>query len=279
MNKLFLLFILLFTLITSNVKPNQPLKILSWNIYMLPFCNMVNHNSERSKYIASKLDSSEYDIIILQEAFDHSARNIIRTKLKHIYPYMYRSKHKINPLQTNSGLFILSKIPLTKLDEIEYKSKYGMDALSSKGAILLQGEYDGKLFQILGTHLQANSPDIYRHKQYHELVNMLDKHSNDTIPQFICGDFNTEFDDTINYNYMISTLKVTNGIIYGNNHNTFDEVNNELAKKINGKSSIIDYILLRNSKNIKNIYRSIPIYKEHNIELSDHYCISAKVEF
>jgi len=73
-----------------SVKPIQQgeLKILSWNIYMLPHCSLINGNTRRAKAIAENLSGSEYDIIVFQEAFDYRARKIIRNILNKKYPYM-----------------------------------------------------------------------------------------------------------------------------------------------------------------------------------------------
>jgi endonuclease/exonuclease/phosphatase family metal-dependent hydrolase len=187
-------------------------------------------------------------------------------------------------LRTNSGIWILSKIPLQKLEQIEFKSRFGIDAWARKGAALFEGEWQGQPFQLLGTHLQADSPDTFRHEQCHEIADkLLRKYAVDNTPQIVCGDFNIESDDAKNYGYMLKVLDAKNGSLQGDVNTSFDEVDNTIAKKENGKKRLIDYILLRNAKVINDIRRRVLILKEYRkniaFDLSDHYGIEAVIHF
>jgi endonuclease/exonuclease/phosphatase family metal-dependent hydrolase len=178
----------------------------------------------------------------------------------------------------------LSKIPLKKIKEIEYKNRFGIDAMARKGAVMFEGEWNGRQFQLVGTHLQADSPDEVRREQCNEIsVSLLKQFSKENVPQIVCGDFNIEMDDALNYHYMLSALDAENGQIDGDVHTSFDEIDNLLAKKQNGKKQLIDYVLVRNSRLIKNIQRRISVIREyHNnlfLELSDHYAIEATLNF
>jgi endonuclease/exonuclease/phosphatase family metal-dependent hydrolase len=264
----------------------EQLKILDWNIYMLPHCNIINKNKRRARAIADKLETMQYDIIVFQEAFDYRARRVIRRMLKSKYPYMYGPANEtFLSFRTNSGLWILSKIPLTKLKEIEYKSRYGIDALARKGAVLFQGNWCGHEFQIAATHLQADSPHEIRRQQCREIASeLLEKYAVDNIPQFVCGDFNIEMDDTENYSYMLNSLKAENGALEGEICVSYDEIDNRLAKREMGKKRLIDYILIRNqAKKIASVSRRISVLKEQinrkMDDLSDHYGIEAHISF
>ena len=274
---------------TSNsvlISKNEALKILTWNIYMLPHCNIVNGNKKRAREIADVLSVSDYDIIIFEEAFDRGARNILRRKLDTKYPFKYGPANEtLFSLRTNSGLWVLSKVPLTKLKEIEYKSRYGMDAMARKGAVLFEGNWKGHNFQLVGTHLQADSPDEVRRQQCHEIATeLLEKYARVNVPQFVCGDFNIEMDDKENYGYMLHVLNADNGIIEGDINVSYDEIDNSLAKRDMGKKRLIDYILLRNkSENAIQIKRRISVLKSNinnNLaDLSDHYGVEALISF
>jgi endonuclease/exonuclease/phosphatase family metal-dependent hydrolase len=260
------------------------LKILTWNIYMLPHCSYFHDNCKRARFIAGKLQSSEYDIILFEEAFDRRPRNILRNQLKSIFPYIYGpANFSFLSVRANSGLWILSRIPLRKLEEIEFKSRYGIDAMSRKGAVLFQGSWNGQEFQLACTHLQADSPDLVRRKQCEEVAGLLKKYSMELIPQITCGDFNIEFDDLENYKFMLSCLDSENGSISGELQSSYDEIDNELARKINGKSRLIDYILVRNINLFKSITRKVRVFNgiQNNkaFSLSDHYGIEAIINF
>jgi endonuclease/exonuclease/phosphatase family metal-dependent hydrolase len=187
-------------------------------------------------------------------------------------------------LRTNSGVWILSKIPLQMLQQIKFKNRFGIDALARKGAVLFEGQWQGQSFQLLGTHLQADSPDTVRRGQCLEIADkLLRKYTKDNTPQIVCGDFNIEIDDPKNYGYMLKVLDVQNGGLQGDVYSSFDEVDNKLARKENGKKRLIDYVLIRNSKVIKDINRRVLVLREYqkNIasDLSDHYGIEAFIHF
>lgn len=272
----------------SNIKKQddmRDLKILTWNIYMLPHCSWIHGNCKRARAIAEKLKAADYDIIVFEEAFDFKARKIIRQQLQTSYPYIYGpANESFLSIRTNSGLWVLSKVPLKKLQEIQYKNRYGIDAMARKGAVMFEGQWNGRQFQLVGTHLQSDSPDEVRREQCNEIAtSLLKKFSKENVPQIVCGDFNIEMDDALNYHYMLKALDVENGQMDGDIHTSFDEVDNVLAKKQNGKKQLIDYILLRNSKLIKSIQRRISIFREYKnnmlLELSDHYAMEASVNF
>ncbi len=269
----------------QKLESTRELKILTWNIYMLPHCSWIHGNCNRARAIAEKLKLSHYDIIVFEEAFDYKARKILRRQLQDSYPFIYGpANESFFSIRTNSGIWVLSKIPLKKLKEIEYKNRFGIDAMARKGAVMFEGEWNGHIFQLVGTHLQADSPDEVRREQCNEIsTSLLKRFSKDNIPQIVCGDFNIEMDDPFNYHYMLTALDAENGQMEGDIHTSFDEVDNMLAKKQNGKKQLIDYVLVRNSKLIKNIQRKISVIRQYRnnilLELSDHYAVEATLNF
>ncbi|MBP8966209.1 MAG: hypothetical protein KBG33_02300, partial [Paludibacteraceae bacterium] len=71
LNKTFLFILMVLQIITepfenksieSEIIPSQSekLRILSWNIYMLPVVSLFNGNTKRAKLIAEKLHNSDY---------------------------------------------------------------------------------------------------------------------------------------------------------------------------------------------------------------------------
>jgi endonuclease/exonuclease/phosphatase family metal-dependent hydrolase len=269
----------------QSFQPANFLKILSWNIYMLPHLSLIHRNRKRAALIAENLKKSDYDILLFQEAFDWKARRIIRRQLESQYPFMYGpANNSILSLRTNSGVWILSKIPLRKIDEIIYTSKTGLDAYARKGAAMFEGNLNGQKFQLVGTHLQANSTDLVRLQQCSEIYNsLLEKYYERNTPQIVCGDFNISTDDLVNYELMLKTLRVKNGLFEGGNDVSYDEIGNQLAKRKNGQKYRIDHVLVRNSKLIRTINRKISIIRHRTedfiTELSDHYGVEAILDF
>ncbi len=186
---------------------DKELKILSWNIYMLPYISLFNKNGERAKTIAEKLHDSDYQIIVFQEAFSSKCRNILAKGLLKEYPFQYGPANRNNlPFKTNSGLWVVSKIPLTELGEFQFSSSAGFDIVARKGAVLFQRNFRGSIFQLLTTHLQADNLSEIRCRQCAEIKeHLLNPYYQKDIPQLICGDFNIEMDDRHNYQQMLQT--------------------------------------------------------------------------
>lgn len=268
----------------TRTNQSEKLKILSWNIYMLPYLSLLNGNTKRAKIIAEKLHDSDYQIIVFQEAFSSVCRGILSRQLKDTYPYQYGPINRNHPpLRTNSGLWIISKIPLQKLDEIRYSVSKGYDAIARKGAVIFQGQYEGVVFQLLTTHLQAEDVPEIRQQQCLEIKEkLLNKYYKYDIPQIICGDFNIEMDDKKDYPIMLQTLDAKNGEISGDK-TTYDEVFNTLSQERKGKRKTIDYVLIRNGQWIEEIERKVNTFYERNNRyignLSDHYAMEAEVLF
>tara|TARA_B110000467_G_C18330658_1_gene492828 strand:- start:2511 stop:3389 length:879 start_codon:yes stop_codon:yes gene_type:complete len=265
----------------------QELKILSWNIKMLPFSFIKKRNHHtRARKIAKELNKREYDIIVFQEAFRISSRKILKNKLRKKYPYIYGpARHWWNPTKTNSGIWVLSKTPLEELETIAFEDCEGTDCLARKGALLLEGNWKGNAFQVLGTHLDAGGPDKIRRNQFRELANkLLTKHQKEKVPQFICGDMNTAQSDRL-YQEMLSILQAEDIELSENSDISFTSYN---AKK---QGKVIDYILLKKNKlKFSNLARSIrtigekwdlknPVMVDTHGGLSDHLAVELIAEF
>ena len=104
MRKKFIFFVLLVAKLlflpieVNSIRPSssyyrppemKEIKILSWNIYMLPHLDFKNSNKLRAEAIAKELSQGDYSIIVFQEAFDKNARNIIREVLHENFPFFY----------------------------------------------------------------------------------------------------------------------------------------------------------------------------------------------
>ncbi|HWY11367.1 MAG TPA: endonuclease/exonuclease/phosphatase family protein, partial [Bacteroidia bacterium] len=117
---------------------NVELRILSWNIYMIPHLIIHSGQEQRAKEIVESLKNENVDVIVFEEAFDARSRVIIREGLKEKFPYESGDPAKSCFLKINSGVWVLSKTALTVVKQIFFKNGRGTDKLASKGAILLQ---------------------------------------------------------------------------------------------------------------------------------------------
>jgi len=266
-------------------KESPELRILSWNIYMLPYLSLFNDNDQRSKAIAERLNGSDYHIIVFQEAFSSKCRNIMSRILLASFPFQYGPANGSKfSLRTNSGLWIVSKFPLAQLDQLQFSVSKGFDIVARKGAVLFEGRFKGSKFQLLATHLQSEDSHELRRKQCSEIrEHLLNPHHQKDIPQFLCGDFNIDMFESAKYMEMLRILDASNGQVNGEMMVTYDEINNNLAYRPNGKRQILDYALIRNAGIIDKVERKVQTFLtgigEGETYLSDHYAMEFNVNF
>lgn len=274
-----------FALPTKNNEVDSTdtkLKILSWNIYMLPKIVVRKGKKERAHAIVDQIKNNDYDIIVFQEAFLPKARKIIGEGLASLYPFAYGPANNSKNIKTNSGVWVISKTPLKQLETIQFKNCTGFDCFARKGAIMLEGEWQGKAFQVLGTHLQADQYTEIREKQMDQIyLELLNRYKREDVPQIICGDLNTETDIREHYCAMLDCLDAENGDISSIEKCTYDGVNNPIAQSYGAKSkTTYDYILVRkNGSMMSSIKRFVSILKKGKKHLSDHYGVVCELKF
>lgn len=265
----------------------RDLKVLTWNIYMLPPIVPMKGRLERAQAIVDTLNTSQTDIIVFQEAFHAGALEVIRKGLNTQYPFMYGPFNPSHsPFRISSGVWVVSRIPLEVKDVIEFKIAKENDRVAKKGAALLEGIWGGRKFQILGTHLQAQEQQKIRNIQIRNMYDsLLAKYKVDGVPQIICGDMNTEKTISERYKGMLTLLDAEDGDMTGIQKSTYDGTNNELAESVWKKDKTsLDYILFRrNNAACHIIERHVGVFKrpwrKGHVDLSDHYAVGCDVKF
>lgn len=294
--------------IPTATNPKVDLKILSWNICMLDERFFIfSGQKQRASLITAILAKEDYDVIVFQEAFNFNSREIIADGLSEKYPYQIGPLNNKNGLfKTNSGVWILSSVPLTTLKEIEYRDCAGFDCYAHKGALMLEGIKDGHPFQIIGTHLQAfdgEKRENIRIKQYQQIRDeLLVPFERDDVPQFVCGDFNV-IKKSKRYVPMLEILNADDGplnasITYAERNKKQTETTNEVCTYATNDyrtdtsnteyNSVLDYILCRQKsakhKQKPQITRQTKAFRtpwllrgKRRKDLSDHYAVEANV--
>ncbi len=262
-------------------KPVQ-LKVLSWNIFMLPEYITFTNKVERAFEIGEMLRTSDYDIIVLQEAFMKKARTIIYEMIKDSFPYIIEPANTAGiSFKFNSGVWILSKVKLEVLGTTRFKYCKVADCMARKGATMVEGEKNGKKFQLIGTHLQAENYPFIRKKQFGQIQSeLIARFSRKNVPLIIGGDLNTEKMDTLNYKDMLTSLDAEDGDLDGEVQATWGGMNYKFNKK--DKNPILDYILLRkNGKKVHVFRRKVNIFrsKKADYNLSDHFGVEMQMVF
>jgi sphingomyelin phosphodiesterase len=285
MKKLF--FIIACLLIHISAVFAQEIKIMAWNIFMVPPMIFKSCQTERAFLIADYVRSINPDVLVLEETFMKSTRSIIDDSLKHIFPYQSAITKK-GFFRTNSGVWILSKYPIGKQSFLTYRNKTGSDVFAKKGATFIELEIQQKKIQIIGTHAQSlNKNKSVRDKQFQQLKSkMCDVYFSDSVPQFIVGDLNCDYYDTAEYNGMIKKLEALPVVFAGEKH-SWNGLENDLANKFSEHTlETLDYILLRNQHHPFAEIVSTDILKPKNKDcfckykfqyLSDHHPVISTI--
>lgn len=262
----------------------QKIKVLSWNIYMLPgFLGF--GKLERSEAIGKLLAEGTYDVIVFQEAFHGPARKRIQQHLSATYPYQAGPANApAFSLKTNSGLWIFSKHPIDTSYAMAFETRYGIDAFSRKGALLVQLNVNGQRIQVIATHLQNAGAAWRKQQQCAELYQYLEAYRKPGVPQLICGDFNIDRYTAGNeYQQMLSTLQAENLEMQPGSI-SYDRANNDLQVEKGNAQSLLDFLLTRTNQawltcGERNIRRLQYAWHPRHHDLSDHYSLEAEVTF
>lgn len=282
------IFLILPYLFLNTIIFSQEIKIMTWNIFMVPPLIFKSCQTERASLIAEYIQQINPDILVLDETFMKSTRTIIYDKLQISYPFS-STITKPGFFKTNSGIWILSKYPISNQHAITYKKKKGSDIFAKKGAIFVNVSLQSKTIQIIGTHAQSlNKNNNTRKKQFLQLKQkMLDKYFKDSIPQFIIGDLNCNYYDSTEYQLLQTSLDVLPINFTGEKY-SWNGIENDLANTFSDHTlETLDYILLRKQhQNIAKI-TSTEILKPYSKEvyctkkfhyLSDHHPVISTVE-
>lgn len=258
------------------------LHILSWNIHMLPYCVYAKTKKrKRYKQIVEEVKQADYEIIVFQEAFHNRVRKRMWRRMKDDFPYQYGpANQKFFSLKPNSGIWIVSKIPLIEVDEIAYENCVGDGCLARKGVLMVQGNWYGHIFQLFGTHMNGGH---INNSQFHELrYKLLDEYQEDDVVQIICGDFNTKTtsgDDQ--WNTLIRTFDVDTGYVQYDDRDSLHKAEWPVADVM---ARFPDFFFVRSNGDDDLVVRRMstvsygPCWKQEpkkiylrSVGLSDHY--------
>lgn len=281
-------FFLLFASLTSFAA-ESPLRILSWNIKMLPrqFNGFIKHRpKERSLVIPQMLKSDSVDIICFQEAFDNKINQQMIKELSVEFPYVVgpaNKKHREWRFKLNSGVIFFSRYPIKDLGSIRFDDCDKEDCWADKGGLLVEADVKGKKIQLLGTHMDAGSNSRVQLKQLTQLNKLLERFMKQGVPQIVCGDFNIDKSDKNLYQKMLDFLRAKDGPLSGDLQFSYDPQINDMGAA-NEHACLLDFILYRaNGLEAHHIKRKIKRYKskwcDSHMDLSDHFAIWMELYF
>jgi endonuclease/exonuclease/phosphatase family metal-dependent hydrolase len=237
----------------------------------------LNQPKIRVKDIPAKI--ANYDVVVLEELFDHYLRETITNEIKQYYPNMTAVVGSDTSRPLTGGVMIFSKWPIVNEKRIVYDASSGLDALSAKGAAYAAINKNGKIYHLFGTHLQAGDDDESvrtRRKQLSELANFVDlMNVPANEPVLLAGDFNID-EFSKEAQDLLSLLNVTAPDNIGFRYSV-DNLTNSM--NVGKDRKRLDYILYRNTNSkpivaINNVYILRDLNNENMwpaFDLSDHY--------
>lgn len=277
-----LLFATLF--LSQTLFAADTLRVLSWNIFMVPPAIFKSDQMNRAQMIGEVLDKCGADVLVLQETFMKKTREAIQAKIGGKYVYDSGKPKGSGFFKTNSGVWILSKLPINDLQFVRYKNCHGSDCFSGKGAYVFSVTKGNHKVFMAGTHVQSADAAPTRQKQFAQLVAET-AHIPADVPFLITGDLNTDLHNAAEYKAMLQTLQAEDGPMGGEKYSY--AADNDLAKRFFGESnSTLDYMLVRDkAQKIAAVKRTIfkftsVTFGTHTFkDLSDHYALSSEVIF
>ncbi len=273
----------------SVAKSETTLKILTWNIQMLPTilrrlsAKLDKMQYERAPWIVDFLKQQDYDVVCFQEALDPRAVQVLVEGLRPVYPYVVLPRHSGRFWQLSSGVLFVSRVPITYKANIVFKENHGIDSMAAKGCTLIEGRKDGLSFQMAGTHFPTGK-GVYKKVDCEQTVNeLLVPNRRDKVPQFFVGDFNIK-KDSEEYVFLMKATGMSESAINDPRPYSSD-FKNGWKKPSDGrgnKLALIDHILLdpRGTKTairVQHIQRATHEFNGKTIDLADHYGVSAEV--
>lgn len=213
--KLFLILLMLPVLAFG-----EELKVLTWNTFLIPVPWNFTKQNPRAKIMYKTLPDLSHDVMFFQEAFHDKHRKKLIQLLKDTHPYSAApvKGNKIYQIQ-DSGLFIVSKHPMTVLDQVIFDQCTNTDCMSSKSAILVEITLpSGSKLHMVNTHLQAwDKPKAIaiRKIQLEQIKIMMSKHFVAGIPQVLVGDLNIDGKLPTEYNEALALMDMTSTPLEG----------------------------------------------------------------
>ena len=303
---------------TLDSVPNKNvISVMSYNIQAFPNYMGValdlNKIDTRIKYLATMANINNYDVIVFQEAWDSGARDVLKNSLRNSYPYvMDPAPGNIHGLVFNSGLLAFSKYPITKekfVNYQDYQSLVDTDKLTNKGALYFQLNKNGKIYNMIATHVQAQDyAEAIKVRQ--EEFNIINEHIvgapslniNKNEPLLLVGDINTDFYNPEQMEYMKDTLNLDlsgmqNTLSEAPKY-SYDSTLNLMIDPSVSEKGLYDYVVPFNNyqKPIKSEFQITPVravefadmykasknmklYNYGDVEISDHFMVQGRFTF
>ncbi|MGV9890464.1 sphingomyelin phosphodiesterase [Streptomyces sp. NPDC003395] len=147
------------------------LRVLTYNTFLMSRNLYPNWGQDhRAAAIAKATFFQGNDVVVLQEAFDNSASDALKSAAAGAYPYQTpvvgRSKDGWDATggaysattPEDGGVTVLSKWPVLRKEQYVYRDACGADWWSNKGFAYVVLNVNGTRVHVVGTHAQSTDP-------------------------------------------------------------------------------------------------------------------------
>eukprot|EP00052_Salpingoeca_macrocollata_P001853 m.27991 g.27991 ORF g.27991 m.27991 type:complete len:521 (-) comp11760_c0_seq1:22-1584(-) len=217
-------------------------KVLTYNTYLFAIAGAPSR-MDRASWIASSSMMQGYDVVVLNELFDHFASSTLLKGLKSAYPYQTpvvgvsttgwsnSNNFKSKFFTIRGGVAVLSKWPMQRMEQYIFTASAGWDSMAEKGFAYVVLTVNGVKVHVIGTHMQADVAHApVRAKQLAEISTFINAKN---IPAselvLVAGDLNV-VKGTAEYTDMLGILNVIEPT-YAGGRATYDPSSNCLAEQ------------------------------------------------
>ncbi|WP_431999936.1 sphingomyelin phosphodiesterase [Streptomyces sioyaensis] len=244
------------------------LKVLSYNTFLMSQTLYPNWGQDhRAQAIADADFFQGNDVVVLQEAFDNSSSDALKSRAAAQYPHQTpvvgRSRSGWDATggaysattPEDGGVTLLSKWPVVHKEQYIYKDACGADYFSNKGFVYAVLDVNGTKVHVVGTHAQstdsgckAGEAAADRAKQLKEVDAFLDAKN---IPAdeevMVAGDLNIDSHGD-EYPALLSNADLAPADSRTGHPYSFDTQENSIARYRypNDPREDLDYVLYRN---------------------------------
>ena len=157
---------------TATATDQAPrLRVLSYNVFLFSKTLYPNWGQDhRAAEIAKASFFRGNDVVVLQEAFDNSSSDALKSAVAGEYPYQTPVVGRTRDgwdatggaysatTPEDGGVTVLSKWPVLRKEQYVYKDACGADWWSNKGFAYVVLNVNGAKVHVVGTHAQSTDP-------------------------------------------------------------------------------------------------------------------------
>ncbi|MFG2332959.1 sphingomyelin phosphodiesterase [Streptomyces sp. NPDC048604] len=252
---------------TATAAETPSLKVLTYNAFLFSKSLYPNWGQDhRAAAIPAASFFRGNDVVVLQEAFDNSSSEALKSKAAGQYPHqtpvMGRSKTGWDATSgaysattpEDGGVTILSKWPIVRKEQYVYKDACGGDWFSNKGFVYTVLDVNGTKVHVVGTHAQSTDPGCsageaaqMRSRQFKAMDAFLDAKNIPANEQVIvAGDMNVD-SHTSEYDSMLADAGLAGEDARTGHPYSFDTAENSIAsdRYPTDPREDLDYVLHR----------------------------------